>query len=239
MKLSVSLGAVLLCAAGAWAVAQAQSPPGGKVSAAPAEEPAPEPDPDDPGPAPDNPEPLPDKVEVPDPSTVKEFSYVDELPKPPDASEIPRPDKQARQASLTGTICMNAHLQNIGWQGWRCQPSGKIDSVGTTGQSRRMEALAVITFGVGGVCAIAHVQGIGWQGWACGGDAQMIAVGTTGQSLRMEALGIGTPGAGLCARAHVAFLGWLGWTCPPAGFAGFVGTTGQSRRMEALDVVLQ
>jgi hypothetical protein len=231
MRLSVSLGSVLLCLAGMVALAQAQSAPGDKGSPAPAEDPAP--DPDDPGPAPDNPEPLPDKVQVPEPGTVKEFSYVDDLPKPPEVAGT------AKRAGVNATICLNAHLQGIGWQGWRCQPTGRVDSVGTTGQSRRMEALAVVTFGTGGVCAIAHVQNIGWQGWACGGDAQVIAVGTTGLSLRMEALGIGTFGSGLCARAHVAFLGWLGWTCVPPGWAGFVGTTGQSRRMEALDVVLQ
>lgn len=229
MRSFVSLGAVLLCIAGSTAVAQAQSV--GKLEPAPAEDPPP--DPDDPGPPPENPEPLPDKVEVPKPDEVKVTSYVDDLPRPPEVTET------VRRAGVIGTICLNAHLQGIGWQGWRCQPTGKVDSVGTTGQSRRMEALAVVTFGVGGVCAIAHVQGIGWQGWACGGDAQVIAVGTTGLSLRMEALGIGTFNAGLCARAHVAFMGWLGWMCVPPGFAGFVGTTGQSRRMEALDAVLQ
>lgn len=232
VKPLVSLGPVLFCVVGAVAVAQAQSVPGDKASPTRGDDPVPDPDPDDPGPAPDDPEPLPDKVAVPERGSVKVQSYVEQLPKPPDASDIPK------QASESATICLNAHVQNSGWQGWRCQPSGSVVSVGTTGQSLRMEALAMVSYGAGGGCAIAHVQGIGWQGWACGANGQIIAVGTTGKSLRMEAVGIGTYGAALSARAHVASLGWLGWTYAAPGYAAFVGTTGQNRRMEALDVVL-
>jgi uncharacterized protein YjdB len=36
------------------------------------------------------------------------------------------------------TICANAHVQDIGWQGARC---GTSVSVGTTGRSLRMEAI--------------------------------------------------------------------------------------------------
>lgn len=228
-KQYMSLGAALLCALGIGAVAHAQATPTDKATPPAAQDPVD--DPDDPGPAPKDPEPLPDKAELPARGSVDIQSYVDDLPRPP--------DEQAQAGvvrnGIVGTLCMNAHLQGIGWQGWRCQPNGVVATVGTTGQSRRMEALAVVTYGAGGVCANAHVAGIGWQGWACGADGQVIAVGTTGQSRRMEALGIGSFGANFCARAHVASLGWLGWMCAPPGYAGYVGTTGQSRRMEALD----
>ena len=109
MRSFASLGAVLLFVAGAAAVAQAADD---KSDPAPVEDPAPDPDPDDPGPAPENPEPLPDPAEMPKPGDVK-VSYVDDLPKPPEVIEA------ARRAGVVGTICLNAHLQGIGWQGWR------------------------------------------------------------------------------------------------------------------------
>jgi uncharacterized protein YjdB len=36
-----------------------------------------------------------------------------------------------------------AHVQNIGWQDWEYSDPGRAVSVGTTGQSLRMEALDV------------------------------------------------------------------------------------------------
>jgi uncharacterized protein YjdB len=40
----------------------------------------------------------------------------------------------------TGDICANAHVQNIGWQGRVC---GYSITVGTAGQSLRMEAITI------------------------------------------------------------------------------------------------
>lgn len=56
--------------------------------------------------------------------------------------------------------------------------------VGTTGQSRRMEALG-LQVGSGSVAAQAHVQDHAWLN-AVGGNP--VYVGTTGQGRRMEAL---------------------------------------------------
>jgi uncharacterized protein YjdB len=39
-------------------------------------------------------------------------------------------------------VCANAHLESIGWQGWRCGVDGVV--VGTTGESRRMEAVMIL-----------------------------------------------------------------------------------------------
>jgi len=139
----------------------------------------------------------------------------------------------APHARLTAgrSICYAAHVQNIGWQGWVCD--GAV--AGTTGQSLRMEALAIVTYGTGGICAEAHVQNIGWQGWRCQNDGTVVVVGTTGQSLRMEALAL-SPGHGnACADAHVQNIGWQGWRC---GSYIVVGTTGQSLRMEAVEITV-
>ncbi|MEU9376441.1 hypothetical protein AB0D94_22070 [Streptomyces sp. NPDC048255] len=88
--------------------------------------------------------------------------------------------------SGTGGICANAHLADVGWQGWRCAGDGAAVTVGTTGQSRRMEALG-LQVGSGSVAAQAHVQDHAWLN-AVGGNP--VYVGTTGQSRRMEALRI-------------------------------------------------
>jgi uncharacterized protein YjdB len=152
----------------------------------------------------------------------------DSLPKAPPLRNQ-GPSRQTSGAS----VCMNAHLQDIGWQGWVCADNPASATVGTTGQSRRMEALAIVTWGTSGICANAHLQDIGWQGWACGGSGEVVTVGTTGQSRRMEALALQAGVGSICANAHLQDIGWQGWTC--GGYI-VVGTTGQSRRMEALAV---
>jgi uncharacterized protein YjdB len=85
-----------------------------------------------------------------------------------------------------GGVCANAYLENIGWQGWRCAADGSTAMVGTTGQSRRMEALQ-LRVGSGSVGANAYLQDIGWQGLTCGNP---VTVGTEHQSRRMEAITI-------------------------------------------------
>ncbi len=135
--------------------------------------------------------------------------------------------------NVAPTLCLNAHLADIGWQGWRCGTNSPV-TVGTTGQSRRMEALRIRFRNAGYMCAEAHLADIGWQGERCGTDGQVIEVGTTGQSRRMEAIRIYTSTVHLCLDAHLAGIGWQGVTCTaPPGWVT-AGTTGQSRQMEAL-----
>ncbi|MFF5803438.1 MULTISPECIES: polysaccharide deacetylase [unclassified Streptomyces] len=138
----------------------------------------------------------------------------------------------ARQRTLAPSarvVCYSAHVQDIGWQSAVCD--GQI--AGTTGQSRRMEAVVIATRGVGGICANAHLADVGWQGWACAGEGAAVTVGTTGQSRRMEALGLQVGSGAVAAQAHVADHGWL---ISAAGNPVYVGTTGQSRRMEAVRI---
>jgi uncharacterized protein YjdB len=89
------------------------------------------------------------------------------------------------QAPRSPSICYQAHVQNIGWQGWVC--NGQV--AGTTGQSLRMEAIRIVLRNAPRNESIryqAHVQNIGWQGWVRDGQV----AGTTGRSLRMEAIRI-------------------------------------------------
>ena len=140
------------------------------------------------------------------------------------------PAVKARLAT-TRSICYDAHVQNIGWQGWVCDRS----VAGTTGQSLRMEAIAIVTSNTGGICAQAHVQNYGWMGVDCEPDGTEALVGTTGLGLRMEALALQVGNGGICADAHVQDIGWQGLTC---GNPIQVGTTGQSLRMEAITITV-
>lgn len=86
-------------------------------------------------------------------------------------------------------ISGNAHVQNIGWQGYTS--TNRIKVFGTTGRGLRMEAFRARLSEADVVhpfpfklCYRAHVQNIGWQSWKCEGDI----AGTVGRSLRIEAL---------------------------------------------------
>jgi hypothetical protein len=131
------------------------------------------------------------------------------------------------------SICANAHVQGIGWQGWRCAGEGEQLSVGTSGRGLRLEALAVWTSGTGGICISGHVQKFAWQGEQCVDDRTKVAVGTTGISLRLEALRLSTD-TGICVDVRLQNLGWQGRRCAEGGATLFAGTTHQSRRMEAV-----
>lgn len=128
----------------------------------------------------------------------------------------------------------SAHVQDIGWTSQQ-----SIDNLcGTTGESKRMEAIQLILTGVSDGSTIqyrTHVQNIGWQDYVSSGEVS----GTTGQSLRIEALNIRLNGPistqyDIYYRTHVQNIGWTNWVKNGA----LSGTTGQSLRMEALEIKL-
>ena len=126
-------------------------------------------------------------------------------------------------------ITFQANVEGLGW----LQAVGDGETIGTTGQGRRLEAL-IINFN-GGIKYSAHVQNVGWQNWVYAGDT----AGTVGQNLRMEAIRIQFVGRteqyyDIYYRAHVQNVGWLGW----AKNGEPAGTAGASLRMEALQVRL-
>ncbi|AYG00954.1 hypothetical protein [Lactococcus allomyrinae] len=107
-----------------------------------------------------------------------------------------------------------AHLQGIGWTKGEVDEDGTV-TVGTRGQSRRLEALAIeLPKAMQQVFSIqyrVHVQGQGWLAWTADGGL----AGTTGQSRRIEAVqvrivprgaGLGLPTGG-SANAGVLFTG--------------------------------
>lgn len=88
--------------------------------------------------------------------------------------------------NTNGKTCAQAHSRDIGWGAFVCADDGREFAVGTTDQSRPLEA-----FKFGNTaqtsCNEAHVQNTGWQGYACVIAGQYRTAGTIGQSLRMEA----------------------------------------------------
>lgn len=124
------------------------------------------------------------------------------------------------------------HSQLYGWG----KTVGEGNVVGTTGQSKRLEA-CIINFknfdGRSGITYKTHVSNIGWQNWC---DSGCIA-GTTGQSRQIEAIQIKLTGGmekffDIYYRLHVANFGWLGW----ARNGEVAGTTGGGIRAEALQI---
>lgn len=138
--------------------------------------------------------------------------------------------------NLTFTVSYRAHVQTYGWQDWVSNGA----TAGTTGQSKRLEALQItLTDNFGRSWPISyqpHLEGPGWVGWVSSGAT----AGTTGESRRLEAIIITLPPS-LAGRynvrynAHIAGLGWQGWVYNGA----VAGTTGQSTRMEAIQIVVE
>lgn len=146
--------------------------------------------------------------------------------------EAPASDAPAAlEASVTGS----AHVQDHGWMG---ESSGTSVVIGTSGQSKRLEAFRLgldSTVG-GGISYSAHVQDIGWQ--AAVSDGQ--EAGTDGLSKRVECVKLSLTGEAakyydVWYRAYVQDYGWLDWTCD----GNRAGTSGIGFRLEQLQVKIR
>ena len=132
----------------------------------------------------------------------------------------------------SGTVIYQSHVQDSGWQDWA---SNGGDS-GTSGQSRRLEAIRIMLDGMaGGIEYKTQVQDIGWMDWVADGNAS----GTSGQSKRLEAIQIRLTGSAAAQydvyyRVHAQDTGWMGW----AKNGESAGTAGYSYRLESIDIVL-
>lgn len=126
-------------------------------------------------------------------------------------------------------VAYSAHVRDIGWMAMVHNGA----TAGTTGQSRRMEAVRINVSGIPGASVRyrAHVANIGWMGFVANGAV----AGTTGQSRQMEAVEIrleNARGYSIEYRVHVQDIGWMGWVRDGQQ----AGTTGQSKRMEAIEI---
>ena len=83
------------------------------------------------------------------------------------------------------TIEYQAHVENIGWQGWK--KDGEV--AGTTGQSLRLEALRIKCNKI--LEVEEHIENIGWTPKF---KSKEFVIGTEGRQLRLEAFRINVVG---------------------------------------------
>jgi len=141
-------------------------------------------------------------------------------------------DPQVNMPSTEHSVRYQTHVQDVGWQGWKC--NGEM--AGTSGRSLRLEGMYIEIEGANNAIEYrTHVQNIGWQDWVRDGAM----TGTSGQSLRLEAIDIRLTGDmasryDIYYRVHAQNFGWMGW----AKNGQSAGTAGFSYRLEAIQIVL-
>ena len=149
---------------------------------------------------------------------------------------LPKQANAAVNYKLTGT----AHVQDYGDVAGKWNASTGILTLGTRGQSKRVEAITVNLENNTGVTGSlkyrVHVQNEGWQGWKTSGQK----AGTSGKSYRLEGLQIELTGD-LAEeyiveyRVHIQDYGDnQGWVHDGA----LAGTTGESKRLEEVQIRL-
>lgn len=131
-------------------------------------------------------------------------------------------------------VSYKSHISGIGWESTF---TSNGSTSGTTGQSRRLEALRVTLPNSEdlGIEYRSHVQNEGWQDWVSNGAVS----GTTGKGLQIEAVELKLTGEratsyDLYYRVHASNFGWLGW----ASNGSTAGTTGWSYAVEAIQIVI-
>ncbi len=140
------------------------------------------------------------------------------------------------EASYIGAATASVHVQRSGWTGAR-----SALEFGTTGQSRRLEAIRLSVPNqplAGGISYEVHAQGKGWMP----AETDGALAGTTGEAKRLEAVRISLTGDmapkqdgtgySVWYRVHSQTYGWLGW----AHDGQDAGTAGLAKRAEAIDV---
>ncbi|MDT2754918.1 MucBP domain-containing protein [Enterococcus pseudoavium] len=131
------------------------------------------------------------------------------------------------------TVSYRTHVQGIGWQNY--VKSGQ--TAGTSGQSRRVEAIQIRTENNalgGGIQYRTHIQSNGWE---ISSKYNNAVSGTTGQAKRLEAIQIQLNGEiakhfDVYYRVHAQNFGWLGW----AKNGMNAGTEAYSYRLEAVQI---
>ena len=134
------------------------------------------------------------------------------------------------RANSNNYIDYQVHVKDLGWM--NKVSSGQI--AGTTGQSKRIEAIKINLNNVEGNFKYkVHTQDYGWLPEVIEGNI----AGTTGQSKRIEAIIIKLENSDFTIkyRAHVKDIGWMNWVTS----GQVAGTTGQSRRIEAIQIVIE
>lgn len=153
------------------------------------------------------------------------------------------PTKRIKQvpgtAKNNNQLWYRAHCQNLGW----LDPVHDGQTAGTTGKSKRMEALKIDVRKVGDGSAKlevnAHIQGIGDKIYVIDKDTHDTIIGTVGESRRIEAIAIkimeGLTGKRIKYRIHVDKLGWSEWKYD----GDMVGSKGLSLCIQAIQIAIK
>ena len=116
----------------------------------------------------------------------------------------------------TVPVTGQAHIQGFGWV------SGKNGLFGTTGQSLRLEALALNANGKP-LSGAVHIQNVG--------DVEATGLfGSVGLAHRIEAIKLNVP-KNVQYRVHMQDTGWTSWV----GSGEWCGSKGKSKRIEAVE----
>lgn len=124
----------------------------------------------------------------------------------------------------TFKIKYRGHIENEGWNDFKKDG----ETCGTTGQSKRLEAIQIDSNME--IYAKAHIQDIGWVDY--GKISKDTVIGTTGESKRLEALCLK---GNFKYRVHIEDTGWTQWTV--ADGIVTLGTVGMSQRIEAIEII--
>lgn len=123
-----------------------------------------------------------------------------------------------------GEVSYQGHLRGIGWVNWQCDGA----MAGSTGQSRRVEALRISP--VKHMDVTVHIRDIGDKLYK--NITESTIIGTTGQEKRLEALKIESGDTVYLYRVHQKNLGWSRW-CVNGQWAG---EKGKSLQIEAVEI---
>lgn len=128
---------------------------------------------------------------------------------------------ESANKALSGDLRYRAYVQGIGYLDW--QTNG--GTAGTTGQSKRMEALQFDPKSE--ITATCHCQSYGDMKPVYAGNI----CGTVGESKRMESIKLEAPYK-IEYRVHQQGIGWTSWVSNGT----WCGVKGQSKRLEAIEV---
>ncbi len=141
----------------------------------------------------------------------------------------------ATMRPMVGLISYKTHVQSYGWEN---KLSVDGDMSGTSGKSKRLEAIEIRLpdtglANTGDIMYRVHAQSYGWMDWMISGGV----AGTVGQGKRLEAIEINllndmAAKYDVCYKVHVQSYGWQDWVKN----GELAGTTGQSKRLEAIQI---
>lgn len=146
-------------------------------------------------------------------------------------TDISEEIKDDKESYVSKKLKYNAHIEDIGWKDYNIED----EIIGTTGQSKRLEAYKIETLNDDGIEYRSFIENQGWEDYKKSGEES----GTTGQSKKIEAVSIKLTGKlsekyDIYYRVHCEILGWLGW----AKNGENSGTIGYNYRVEALQIKL-